>query len=635
MMKVMADSGKAESVGANRSLFGAIVVTGCWLIGACSATSTVVPPTTGEEPQSSDRVSVRVVVSVSGQGTTVPPVGTTEFPVGQAVRFQAVAAAGFEFVRWSGDVESRSSSPVVVMDRDLFLTAEFAAHATLLPPKFFLPWATGESRIISQGNDGAYSHVDRFAWDFPMPTGTPILAVAAGRVIDVRQNSAADARLTLEVGAPANFVSIDHGGGSTGLYAHLDTFAALVIPGQLVARGQVIGYAGNTGFSTAPHLHYEVFDIHGRSAPSAFFETDEHGGNPPAGVEIVSENTLNVATADSFVPSLLPRDAFIENQIELTQRTTPAFFYHNETDYVLHGLVLDGKTRVCVALVDTELLETVFCEFADPDDDGAFDARFRFPANLEGTFFFGVISGDEVAEGLAPREIIVQRPAESGDRPSVSIAAPDDSTIDFFETASLTALSPESHDDRPLNYQWAQVSGPPADIADPTAPETVFTILPGPGSTRVAFQLTVFDSLRSSLPAEIEFTMPDTFTVSAMGVTDQPCTSSDECERPGEAAVSLSAEEFTGWIELVNVEQDDALEFVLVDPGGAARRIEQWQVPTTTAPISFWRFVWPASDLPLTLGVWSAIFTRNGTVEASVEFSVVPQEAVGRLQIED
>jgi murein DD-endopeptidase MepM/ murein hydrolase activator NlpD len=49
-----------------------------------------------------------------------------------------------------------------------------------------------------------------------------------------------------------------HVNGFETLYAHLDAFARGVRPGVRVEQGQTIGYSGNTGLSTGPHLHYEV-----------------------------------------------------------------------------------------------------------------------------------------------------------------------------------------------------------------------------------------------------------------------------------------------------------------------------------------------------------------------------------------
>ena len=75
--------------------------------------------------------------------------------------------------------------------------------------------------------------------------GTPIHAAKAGTVIFAGQMS-----------GYGNVVVIDHGGGFSTLYGHQSRIA--VHDGQDVAQGQVIGYSGNTGHSTGPHLHFET-----------------------------------------------------------------------------------------------------------------------------------------------------------------------------------------------------------------------------------------------------------------------------------------------------------------------------------------------------------------------------------------
>lgn len=84
------------------------------------------------------------------------------------------------------------------------------------------------------------------AIDIGAPTGTPILAADSGVVIFRGWD-----------GNYGYMLKIDHGGGKTVTwYAHLNSFARNV--GDTVSKGEVIGYVGNTGFSTGPHLHYEV-----------------------------------------------------------------------------------------------------------------------------------------------------------------------------------------------------------------------------------------------------------------------------------------------------------------------------------------------------------------------------------------
>jgi murein DD-endopeptidase MepM/ murein hydrolase activator NlpD len=81
--------------------------------------------------------------------------------------------------------------------------------------------------------------------DFGAPAGTPIRAAAAGKVLGAGDR-----------GGYGNAVIIDHGGTLATLYAHQSRIA--VVEGQTVTRGQTIGYVGSTGFSTGPHLHFEV-----------------------------------------------------------------------------------------------------------------------------------------------------------------------------------------------------------------------------------------------------------------------------------------------------------------------------------------------------------------------------------------
>ncbi|MDX1418933.1 MAG: M23 family metallopeptidase [Rubricoccaceae bacterium] len=82
--------------------------------------------------------------------------------------------------------------------------------------------------------------------DFPTPIGTPIYATADGEVGFVGTR-----------GGYGNVVEVRHPlSNRMTRYAHLSR--PLVAPGEPVSRGQLIGYSGNTGLSTAPHLHYEV-----------------------------------------------------------------------------------------------------------------------------------------------------------------------------------------------------------------------------------------------------------------------------------------------------------------------------------------------------------------------------------------
>jgi murein DD-endopeptidase MepM/ murein hydrolase activator NlpD len=81
--------------------------------------------------------------------------------------------------------------------------------------------------------------------DIAVPTGTPVRAAASGRVI-----------IAGWMGGYGNLVVIDHGGGLSTAYGHNSSFAAGA--GTSVSQGQVVAYAGSTGNSTGPHVHFEV-----------------------------------------------------------------------------------------------------------------------------------------------------------------------------------------------------------------------------------------------------------------------------------------------------------------------------------------------------------------------------------------
>lgn len=86
--------------------------------------------------------------------------------------------------------------------------------------------------------------------DIPMPAGTPIRAARNGVVSRTGNNS------TMGFRGYGNFILMDHGDGLQTFYAHCLSIA--VVQGQRVMQGQVIGYVGSTGRSTANHLHFEV-----------------------------------------------------------------------------------------------------------------------------------------------------------------------------------------------------------------------------------------------------------------------------------------------------------------------------------------------------------------------------------------
>ena len=83
--------------------------------------------------------------------------------------------------------------------------------------------------------------------DWAAPIGTPILAAGSGTVLKAERSS-----------SYGNHVEIQHANGYITTYSHMTGFARGIADGVRVRQGQVVGYLGQTGLATGPHLHYEV-----------------------------------------------------------------------------------------------------------------------------------------------------------------------------------------------------------------------------------------------------------------------------------------------------------------------------------------------------------------------------------------
>lgn len=98
--------------------------------------------------------------------------------------------------------------------------------------------------------------------DFTAPTGTEIYVTGDGVVRRIENSKR----------GYGNAVVVDHGYGIETIYGHMNSFN--VKQGQKVKRGDVIGFVGNTGLSTAPHLHYEVIRNDEKVNPINYFFND-------------------------------------------------------------------------------------------------------------------------------------------------------------------------------------------------------------------------------------------------------------------------------------------------------------------------------------------------------------------------
>lgn len=225
-----------------------------------------------------------------------------------------------------------------------------------------LPWPSflPEVRVSQSISDPTNrSHLPRsleeFAVDFSMPEGTPIVA-ARGGVLSAFHDSETQHGSSSEYAKYANYVILDHGDGTFSIYSHLQkssdpqnpTFRQSDVGTKIIVQGELIGFSGNTGWSTSPHLHFQVQkrgDRFGQSIPFCF--SDVEGGVPLLNTKYVSENAM-VGVLGAQVEAYT--ENFNQGMLELTELTSSVSFFaldlnQNATFLVVHTLS-DGNENL-------------------------------------------------------------------------------------------------------------------------------------------------------------------------------------------------------------------------------------------------------------------------------------------------
>jgi murein DD-endopeptidase MepM/ murein hydrolase activator NlpD len=161
---------------------------------------------------------------------------------------------------------------------------DLASYPPARSSPYKLPWRSGATRFVVQGNRSFTSHRGSHlhAWDFWMAVGTEVVAAREGNVADVADQWDG-------VGLDSNFVAIEHDDGTRAVYAHIRRSGAVVKIGERVRQGQLVAYSGMVGQTLFPHLHFVVQSRDGSaSLPISF--SDVRDGVPFAGHLYTSEN---------------------------------------------------------------------------------------------------------------------------------------------------------------------------------------------------------------------------------------------------------------------------------------------------------------------------------------------------------
>lgn len=128
---------------------------------------------------------------------------------------------------------------------------------------YWLPYKNGSRFLFIQGANSNMSHKGELSFDFKMKKGSQVCASRNGIVIATKSDSNKGG-LKDEFLNDGNHIIIKHEDGSIAQYWHLEQHGVLVKAGELVQKGQLIAYSGNTGYTAFPHLHFQVIDVNGK-----------------------------------------------------------------------------------------------------------------------------------------------------------------------------------------------------------------------------------------------------------------------------------------------------------------------------------------------------------------------------------
>jgi hypothetical protein len=160
-------------------------------------------------------------------------------------------------------------------------------------PPLQIPWACGQTEYCTQGhNGGSHTGTSSWAWDFAQQDGEEIWAASAGTVSHLRMNMT-DGGCSTTYSGSANYITVDHGDGTSIVYLHMQANSSPLAEGETVEVGDLVARVGATGYACGAHLHMQVQETCGsyycQSVPGSFADygdptesTQYDGTNCPA-----------------------------------------------------------------------------------------------------------------------------------------------------------------------------------------------------------------------------------------------------------------------------------------------------------------------------------------------------------------
>ena len=212
-----------------------------------------------------DHVCCMVEEKMDSEKVSFDEAYTSALAAFESYNFKEIQEATIFFLLSKSSI---SMKKVVLMTSLLLVMLIYGANAVeqiaVLDPPSISPITNGKGLITSSFGWRLHpiSKVKKMhkGCDFKAAIGTPIYATASGTIEIVAHHPKGHGK----------FVKIKHDENYQTLYANLSEFN--VKEGDVVTQGDIIGYSGNSGLSTAPHLHYEVYKDGKVVNPEDYFE---------------------------------------------------------------------------------------------------------------------------------------------------------------------------------------------------------------------------------------------------------------------------------------------------------------------------------------------------------------------------